>query len=58
MAIIQGEEMSETRSAWDERKGHPLSDWKYEVASDDTRLGYHDWADHRDEFEEHEKEAE
>lgn len=22
----------------------PLADWKYEVANDDTRLGYWEWA--------------
>jgi len=26
----------------DNRK-HPMSDWKYEVANDDTHLGYADW---------------
>lgn len=28
---------------WAETPGFPLSDWKYEVANDDTRLGYHEW---------------
>lgn len=33
------------RSHWDEIPGYPVSDWQMEVASDDTRLGYLDWAD-------------
>jgi hypothetical protein len=28
---------------WAENPDHPLSDWKAEVADDDTRLGYADW---------------
>lgn len=28
---------------WGEHPGHPLSLWKYEVANDDTRLGYWAW---------------
>lgn len=28
---------------WDEHPTYLLVDWKYEVASDDTRLGYWDW---------------
>ena len=34
-------------SHWDEIKGYPVSDWKYEVSNDDTRLGYADWAEHK-----------
>jgi len=28
---------------WDEDPCWPVEDWKYEVANDDTRLGYHAW---------------
>lgn len=28
---------------WGEHPDHPLSLWKYEVANDDTRLGYWAW---------------
>ncbi len=29
--------------AWGEHPEYPARDWKYEVANDDTRLGYWDW---------------
>lgn len=28
---------------WGEHPDHPLEDWRYEVANDDTRAGYWDW---------------
>lgn len=28
---------------WGEDPGHPLTDWKYEVENNDTRLGYWEW---------------
>ncbi|GEM_PF-912660 len=28
---------------WSDHPEHPIDDWKYEVANDDTRLGYLDW---------------
>lgn len=28
---------------WGEDPDHPVADWQYEVANDDTRLGYWDW---------------
>lgn len=28
---------------WDSDDEHPVSDWQYEVANGDTRLGYHAW---------------
>ena len=31
-------------SHWDEVPGWPVEDWQIEVSSDDTRLGYHEWA--------------
>ncbi len=36
---------------WDEVPGYPSRDWKYEVANDDTRLGYLDWAAHQRELD-------
>ena len=30
-------------SHWDEHPQYPVEDWKYEVANDDTRLGYLEW---------------
>lgn len=38
-------------SHWDVNPDHPLEDWKYEIANDDTRLGYSDWVAHRIESE-------
>ncbi len=35
------------RDPWIEEPAHPLSDWRSEVANDDTRLGYLDWVDAR-----------
>lgn len=28
---------------WGEHPQHPVEDWKYAVANDDTRLGYWAW---------------
>lgn len=28
---------------WGEHPDYPLSDWKYEVSNEDTRLGYNEW---------------
>ena len=30
---------------WDNDPEFPVSDWQYEVANDDTRLGYREWRD-------------
>lgn len=32
---------------WADDDDHPVSDWKAEVAADETRLGYQDWVEHR-----------
>lgn len=32
-------------SHWDEASDYPVSDWKYEVQNDDTRLGYREWVE-------------
>jgi len=31
---------------WGEHPDYPVSDWQYEVANGDTRLGYWDWVEH------------
>lgn len=33
---------------WEERPEHKLETWQYEVANDDTRMGYWDWVDARE----------
>lgn len=35
---------------WEENADYPIADWKYEVANDDTRLGYWDWIENREEM--------
>lgn len=42
-------------SYWTEIPGHPVEDWKNEVANDDTLLGYHEWVRAREAFAEMEK---
>lgn len=32
---------------WGEHPDHPLLDWRYEVANDDTRRGYWEWVEAR-----------
>ena len=32
-------------------KNYPMSDWRYEVANGDTKLGYAEWLEHRREAE-------
>lgn len=44
-----------TISHWDSQPGHPIGDWRYEVANDDTRLGYLEWIAHRREADRHDK---
>lgn len=36
-------------SMWDDRPGHPVKSWQYEVENGDTRQGYADWAASREE---------
>jgi len=33
-------------SHWDEDEKYPVKDWQYEVANDDTRIGYLEWVEH------------
>ena len=32
---------------WGELAGHDVADWRYEVANEDTKLGYWEWAANR-----------
>lgn len=36
-------QVTENLGYWDSDKDYPVSDWQYEVANGDTRLGYHEW---------------
>jgi len=36
---------------WIEHPDHPLDDWRYEVASDYTRLSYGEWVEQQAEAE-------
>ena len=36
---------------WGEDPDYPLADWKYQVANDDTRLGYWEWVESEKEFD-------
>jgi hypothetical protein len=38
-------------SHWEDDDRFPVSDWRYEVANDDTRLGYQEWVEHQREAE-------
>lgn len=38
---------------WNDHPDYPVTDWQYEVANGDTRLGYHDWVMHKIESEKH-----
>ena len=37
---------------WSEDPDYPVADWKYEVANDDTRLGYWEWVENQKEIHE------
>ncbi|AMK23232.1 MULTISPECIES: hypothetical protein [Sphingomonadaceae] len=37
------ETLSKFHGAWGALPDHPVTDWQYEVANGDTRLGYWDW---------------
>ena len=38
--------MKTKKSHWDEDEKYPVKDWQYEVANDDTRIGYLEWVEH------------
>jgi len=40
-------------SYWDEDPEYAVADWRYEVANDDTRLGYLEWVEHQRESATH-----
>ena len=39
--------MSRRKNPWLSDRDNPVEDWKYEVANDDTRLGYLEWVESR-----------
>jgi hypothetical protein len=39
----------EVKDVWAENPNYPIRDWRYEVANDDTRLGYLAWVAHQEE---------
>ena len=43
-AELDGRPAPEPADPWAEDPRYPLVDWRYEVANDDTRLGYREWA--------------
>ena len=40
---------------WEPYPGHPVEDWRFEVANDDTRIGYWEWVEGRLEQEMHDE---
>ena len=36
---------------WSENPDYPVEDWQYEVANNETRLGYHEWVENQQEME-------
>jgi len=36
--------MMNRASHWDENPNYPVADWKWEVANDETRQSYAEWA--------------
>lgn len=41
--------LSSLGDPWSEDPEFPVADWQYEVQNNDTRLGYHEWVEHRKE---------
>ncbi len=41
----------------DEDADYPLADWRYDVANNDTRLGYRDWVEHNKESRDGDKDS-
>lgn len=39
----------ETKDHWESDPIHRVEDWQYEVANNDTRLGYHEWVEKKKE---------
>lgn len=40
------------KNPWKEDPIYPVKDWQYEVANNDTRLGYQEWVKHQKESNE------
>lgn len=41
--------MEQPDNYWEEDETYPSEDWKFEVANNDTRLGYHEWVEKKKE---------
>lgn len=37
-------------NSWEGHPDYPINDWRYEVANEDTTLGYKDWVQHKAEI--------
>lgn len=42
-AAMTPTQLREALGHWGEHPDHPVADWRYEVANDDTRSGYWEW---------------
>jgi hypothetical protein len=40
---------------WEDNPEFPVEDWRYEVANDDTRLGYLEWIEHKRESDDNDE---
>lgn len=59
MKLVEWRRQRDSEGYWTEHKDHPLADWRYEVANDDTRESYDEWVVNRieqDFFEEQDSE--
>ena len=43
---VRKDDSTANKSHWDEDEKYPVKDWQYEVANDDTRIGYLEWIEH------------
>jgi hypothetical protein len=41
--IPSAQQLIEEHGYWGEMPGHPVADWQYEVANNDSRRGYWEW---------------
>jgi hypothetical protein len=51
--VVARTPMKAADSHWDEDPQFSVGDWRYEVANDDTRLGYQEWIEHQREAAAH-----
>lgn len=45
--MIDADELQRKYGSWGSHPEHPVSDWQYEVANDETRLGYWEWLENK-----------